>query len=163
MQESLPTPSLHLPSRQNPQTVCQTPNNYRNPPANRYFLVLHDPVLFMLHRGINRKLTPVPLFCLLLSFITPVVRRGPEASSSAVAPHRAGPVQQPFTPLNQAPCFQTPKVQCIPPFLSFLFFFFWQFNYRGTKPCFHERNTYPKLVFITLMQICQEQFRSDLS
>ncbi|XP_044063780.1 dual specificity protein kinase Ttk isoform X2 [Siniperca chuatsi] len=75
--ESLPTPSLHLPSRLNPQTVCQTPNGYRNPPAN--------------------------------SFITPVVKRGPEVSSSAVAAHRAGPVQQPCTPLNQAPCFQTPQ------------------------------------------------------
>ncbi|XP_027142549.1 dual specificity protein kinase Ttk [Larimichthys crocea] len=78
--ESVPTPSLHLPSRLNPQTVCQTPNSYRNPPAN--------------------------------SFITPVVKRGPEVFSSAVAAHRAGPVQQPFTPLNQAPqalCFQTPQ------------------------------------------------------
>lgn len=121
MQESLPTPSLHLPSRQIPQTVCQTPNNYRNPPANRCFF-LYYIILWFLCWTVNRKLIPVPLFCLLLSFITPVVRRGPEASSSAVAPHRAGPVQQPFTPLNQAPCFQTPKVQCVPPFRSFLFF-----------------------------------------
>ncbi|KAM9353398.1 dual specificity protein kinase Ttk [Symphorus nematophorus] len=75
--ESLPTPSVQLPSRPNPQTVCQTPNGYRNPSAS--------------------------------SFITPVVKRGPEVSSSAVAAHRAGPVQQPFTPLNQAPCFQTPQ------------------------------------------------------
>ncbi|XP_074538712.1 dual specificity protein kinase Ttk [Halichoeres trimaculatus] len=46
------------------------------------------------------------------SFVTPVVKRGPEVSSSAVAAHRAGPVQQqPSTPLNQpqAPCFQTPQ------------------------------------------------------
>ncbi|XP_054477754.1 dual specificity protein kinase Ttk [Anoplopoma fimbria] len=77
MPESLPTPSLHLPPRTNPQTVCQTPNNYRNPCAS--------------------------------SFITPVVKRGPEVSSSALAAHRAGPVQQPCTPLNQAPCFQTPQ------------------------------------------------------
>ncbi|XP_068586117.1 dual specificity protein kinase Ttk [Cebidichthys violaceus] len=77
MLESLPTPSLHLPSRMNPQTVCQTPNGYRNPSAS--------------------------------SFITPVLKRGPEASSSAVAAHRAGPVQQPCTPLNQVPCFQTPQ------------------------------------------------------
>ncbi|KAM6994273.1 dual specificity protein kinase Ttk [Tautogolabrus adspersus] len=75
--ESLPTPSLHLPSRLNPQTVCQTPNSYRGPPAN--------------------------------SFVTPVVKRGPEVSSSAVAAHRAGPVQQPCTPLNQSTSFQTPQ------------------------------------------------------
>nr|XP_046256416.1 dual specificity protein kinase Ttk isoform X2 [Scatophagus argus] len=75
--ESLPTPSLQLPSRLNPQTVCQTPNNCRNPSAN--------------------------------SFVTPVVKRGPEVSSSAVTSHRLGPIQQPFTPLNQAPCPQTPQ------------------------------------------------------
>lgn len=75
--ESLPTPSVHLPSKLNPQTVCQTPNGYRNPSAN--------------------------------SFITPVARRAPEVSSSAVAAHRAGPVHQPSTPLNQPPCFQTPQ------------------------------------------------------
>ncbi|XP_037641843.1 dual specificity protein kinase Ttk [Sebastes umbrosus] len=75
--ESLPTPSVHLPSRLNPQTVCQTPDGYRNPCAN--------------------------------SFMTPVVKRVPEVSSSAVAAHRAGPVQQPFTPINKAPCFQTPQ------------------------------------------------------
>ncbi|XP_040899330.1 dual specificity protein kinase Ttk isoform X1 [Toxotes jaculatrix] len=75
--ESFPTPSLQLPSRLNPQTVCQTPNSYRNPSAS--------------------------------SFITPVVRRGPEVSSSAVAAHRAGSVQQPCTPINQAACFQTPQ------------------------------------------------------
>ncbi|XP_041798777.1 dual specificity protein kinase Ttk [Chelmon rostratus] len=77
MLESLSTPSLHLPSRLNPQPICETPNSYKNPSAN--------------------------------SFITPVVKRGPEVSSSAVAAHRVGPVQQPFTPLNQAPCFQTPQ------------------------------------------------------
>ncbi|XP_035527570.1 dual specificity protein kinase Ttk [Morone saxatilis] len=75
--ESFPTPSVHLPSRLNPQTVCQTPNSYRNPCAN--------------------------------SFITPVVKRGPEVSSSAVAAHRTGPIQQPFTPQSQGPCFQTPQ------------------------------------------------------
>ncbi|XP_067458404.1 dual specificity protein kinase Ttk [Thunnus thynnus] len=75
--ESLLTPSLNHPSRPNPQTVCQTPNNYRNTSAN--------------------------------SFITPIVKRNPAVSSSAVAAHRAGPVQQPFTPLNQTPCFQTPQ------------------------------------------------------
>ncbi|XP_078109803.1 dual specificity protein kinase Ttk [Sander vitreus] len=75
--ESLPTPALHLPSKLNSQTVCQTPVGSRNPCAN--------------------------------SFITPVVKRGPEVSSSAVAAHRAGPVQQPCTPLNQTPCFQTPQ------------------------------------------------------
>ncbi|XP_070768366.1 dual specificity protein kinase Ttk [Enoplosus armatus] len=75
--ESLPTPSLHLPSRLNPQAVCQTPSSYRNPSAS--------------------------------SFITPIVKRVPEVSFSAVAAHRAGPVQQPCTPLNQAPCFQTPQ------------------------------------------------------
>uniref|UniRef100_A0A8D0AGF3 Ttk protein kinase n=1 Tax=Sander lucioperca TaxID=283035 RepID=A0A8D0AGF3_SANLU len=51
--------------------------------------------------------TPVYLtsFSIFLSpsFITPVVKRGPEVSSSAVAAHRAGPVQQPCTPLNQTP------------------------------------------------------------
>ncbi|XP_010769029.1 dual specificity protein kinase Ttk, partial [Notothenia coriiceps] len=34
--ESLPTPSFHLPSRPNRQTVCQTPNGYRNPSANSF-------------------------------------------------------------------------------------------------------------------------------
>ncbi|KAM8735130.1 dual specificity protein kinase Ttk [Acanthopagrus schlegelii] len=77
VQESLPTPSLHLPSRLNPQPVCQTPNSYRNPSAS--------------------------------SFITPVVKRGPEVSSSAVVAHRARPIHQPFTPLNQAQGFQTPQ------------------------------------------------------
>lgn len=45
-----------------------------------------------------------------LSFITPVVKRGPEVSSSAAAAHRAGPAQQPCTPLNQTLCAQTPQV-----------------------------------------------------
>ncbi|XP_026229242.1 dual specificity protein kinase Ttk [Anabas testudineus] len=75
--ESLPTPSLQPPSKLNPQTVCQTPNSYRNPSAN--------------------------------TFITPVVKRGPEVFNSAIAAHRAGPVQQPCTPANQATCFQTPQ------------------------------------------------------
>ncbi|XP_034553981.1 dual specificity protein kinase Ttk isoform X2 [Notolabrus celidotus] len=75
--DSLPTPSLQIPSRLNPQPVCQTPNSYRNPLPN--------------------------------SFVTPVLKRGPEVSSSAVAAHRAGAVQQPSTPLNQAACFQTPQ------------------------------------------------------
>ncbi|KAJ4920546.1 hypothetical protein JOQ06_023077 [Pogonophryne albipinna] len=34
--ESLPTPSFHLPSRPNRQTVGQTPNGYRNPSANSF-------------------------------------------------------------------------------------------------------------------------------
>ncbi|KAK5922731.1 hypothetical protein CgunFtcFv8_019970 [Champsocephalus gunnari] len=34
--ESLPTPSFHLPSRPNRQTVCQTPNGYRNPSAKSF-------------------------------------------------------------------------------------------------------------------------------
>uniref|UniRef100_A0A8C2ZM61 Ttk protein kinase n=1 Tax=Cyclopterus lumpus TaxID=8103 RepID=A0A8C2ZM61_CYCLU len=42
-------------------------------------------------------------------FITPVVKRGPEVPSSAAAAHRAGAAQQPCTPVNQAPCFQTPQ------------------------------------------------------
>ncbi|XP_035019941.2 dual specificity protein kinase Ttk [Hippoglossus stenolepis] len=75
--ESFPTPSLQLPTRLNPQTVCQTPNSYRNPAAS--------------------------------SFITPVVKRGPEVFSSAAAAHRGGPVQHPCTPLNQSTCFQTPQ------------------------------------------------------
>lgn len=45
-----------------------------------------------------------------LSFITPVVKGGPEVSSSAAAAHRAGPAQQPCTPLNQTLCAQTPQV-----------------------------------------------------
>ncbi|XP_071758524.1 dual specificity protein kinase Ttk [Centroberyx gerrardi] len=73
--DSLPTPSLPLPSRLNPPMVCQTPNNYKNPCAN--------------------------------SFITPVVKRDPESASSAA--HRAGPTQQPCTPLNQVSYFQTPQ------------------------------------------------------
>lgn len=51
------------------------------------------------------------------SFITPVLRRGPEVPSSAVAAHRAGPAQQPFTPQNQAPPFHTPQVQHLLPLL----------------------------------------------
>lgn len=43
------------------------------------------------------------------SFITPVVKRGPEVSSCAAAAHRAGPAQQPCTPLNQTLCAQTPQ------------------------------------------------------
>ncbi|XP_028986173.1 dual specificity protein kinase Ttk isoform X2 [Betta splendens] len=75
--DSLPTSSLHHPSRMNSQTICQTPNNScRNPSAN--------------------------------TFITPVVRRAPEVLNSAPDPHRAGPVQQPCTPLNQTNC-QTPQ------------------------------------------------------
>ncbi|XP_030012957.1 dual specificity protein kinase Ttk [Sphaeramia orbicularis] len=81
LMDSLLTPSLQLPSRQNPQTVCQTPNNYRTatepPSAN--------------------------------SFITPVVKRCPEVVSSAAAAHRVQPGQQPCTPQNPAPCFQTPQ------------------------------------------------------
>uniref|UniRef100_A0A3B4F9H4 Dual specificity protein kinase TTK n=1 Tax=Pundamilia nyererei TaxID=303518 RepID=A0A3B4F9H4_9CICH len=42
-------------------------------------------------------------------FITPVVKGGPEVSSSAAAAHRAGPAQQPCTPLNQTLCAQTPQ------------------------------------------------------
>uniref|UniRef100_A0A669DWC9 Ttk protein kinase n=1 Tax=Oreochromis niloticus TaxID=8128 RepID=A0A669DWC9_ORENI len=42
-------------------------------------------------------------------FITPVVKRGPEVYSSAAAAHRAGPAQQPCTPLNQPLCAQTPQ------------------------------------------------------
>ncbi|KAM9851684.1 dual specificity protein kinase Ttk [Aulostomus maculatus] len=76
--ESLPTPSLQLPSGLNPQPVCQTPNSYRNPCAS--------------------------------SFVTPDLKRGPAvSSSSAAAAQRAGPLPQPCTPLNQAPCFQTPQ------------------------------------------------------
>lgn len=107
MLESLSTPSLHLPSRLNPQPICETPNSYKNPSANRYYL------------GLRNSFVSFCAFCLChhdfiflsLSFITPVVKRGPEVSSSAVAAHRVGPVQQPFTPLNQAPCFQTPQVK----------------------------------------------------
>ncbi|KAM8869888.1 dual specificity protein kinase Ttk isoform 2-T4 [Spinachia spinachia] len=73
MLASLRTPSLHLPSRMNPQSVCQTPNGHRNPCAS--------------------------------SFITPVAKTGPEVSSA----QRAGPAQQPCTPLNQAPGCQTPQ------------------------------------------------------
>ncbi|XP_047217337.1 dual specificity protein kinase Ttk [Girardinichthys multiradiatus] len=72
--KSFPTPSIQCPSRLNPQTVCQTPKDCRNPQPN--------------------------------SFITPVVKRGPEA---AVAPHRAEAVQQPCTPLSHTPGFRTPQ------------------------------------------------------
>uniref|UniRef100_A0A4W6E924 Dual specificity protein kinase TTK n=1 Tax=Lates calcarifer TaxID=8187 RepID=A0A4W6E924_LATCA len=60
---------------------------------------------------VNRHVSPESHLLHLspLSFITPVVKRGPEVSSSAVAAHRAGPVQQPCTPLNQVACFQTPQ------------------------------------------------------
>lgn len=47
----------------------------------------------------------------LLSFITPVVKRGPEAASSAAAPHRAGAAQQACTPLSHTAGFHTPQVQ----------------------------------------------------
>lgn len=45
------------------------------------------------------------------SFVTPVVKRGLEVSSSAVAQHRTGTVQQLFTTPSQAPSFQTPQVE----------------------------------------------------
>ncbi|MEQ2213797.1 hypothetical protein XENOCAPTIV_021154, partial [Xenoophorus captivus] len=77
--KSFPTPSIQCPSRLNPQTVCQTPKDCRNPQPN--------------------------------SFITPVVKRGPEVASSTVAPHRAEAVQQPCTPLSHTPGFRTPQVQ----------------------------------------------------
>uniref|UniRef100_A0A3Q3RJ43 Dual specificity protein kinase TTK n=1 Tax=Mastacembelus armatus TaxID=205130 RepID=A0A3Q3RJ43_9TELE len=47
------------------------------------------------------------------SFITPVVKRVPEVSSSAAA-HRAGPVQQPSTPLKQDAGFLTPQASITP-------------------------------------------------
>nr|XP_020452873.1 dual specificity protein kinase TTK isoform X2 [Monopterus albus] len=81
--ESLRTPSLQLPSRLKPQTVCQTPNSDANLCAN--------------------------------SFITPVIKRVPEVTPSAVAAHRAGPLQESCTPLNQVACFQTPQA----PFTAF--------------------------------------------
>lgn len=40
MLDSVPTPSFQLPCRPNPQTVLQTPNNYRNPFPNRCQLCL---------------------------------------------------------------------------------------------------------------------------
>ncbi|RVE62164.1 hypothetical protein OJAV_G00154430 [Oryzias javanicus] len=43
------------------------------------------------------------------SFITPVVKGGPEVSSSAVAAHRTRGLQQSNTPLNPTPSFQTPQ------------------------------------------------------
>uniref|UniRef100_H3CN46 Ttk protein kinase n=1 Tax=Tetraodon nigroviridis TaxID=99883 RepID=H3CN46_TETNG len=43
------------------------------------------------------------------SFVTPVVKRGLDVSSSAVAQHRTGTVRQPFTTLSQTPSFQTPQ------------------------------------------------------
>ncbi|XP_017268616.1 dual specificity protein kinase Ttk [Kryptolebias marmoratus] len=43
------------------------------------------------------------------SVITPVVKRGPEVPSSAVAAHRTGPFQQPCTPLTQSAGFQNPQ------------------------------------------------------
>uniref|UniRef100_A0A3Q4GNH4 Dual specificity protein kinase TTK n=1 Tax=Neolamprologus brichardi TaxID=32507 RepID=A0A3Q4GNH4_NEOBR len=64
--------------------------------------------------SINRHVSPemshsACLYLSPLSFITPVVKRGPEVSSSAAAAHRAGPAQQPCTPLNQTLCAQTPQ------------------------------------------------------
>ncbi|XP_076006456.1 dual specificity protein kinase Ttk [Genypterus blacodes] len=75
--EPVPTPSFHLPSRRNPSTICQTPNNYKTPCAS--------------------------------SFVTPVAKQGPLLASSAVTAHRAGPTQQPCTPLHQVSCSQTPQ------------------------------------------------------
>ncbi|XP_020792807.2 dual specificity protein kinase Ttk isoform X2 [Boleophthalmus pectinirostris] len=72
----VPTPSFHPTSRPNPQMVCQTPNNYKNPFPN--------------------------------SFITPVVKRCAEESSSTASANTARPMQQPFTPQNQV-IFQTPQ------------------------------------------------------
>ncbi|XP_024124003.1 dual specificity protein kinase Ttk isoform X1 [Oryzias melastigma] len=43
------------------------------------------------------------------SFITPVVKGGPEVSSSTVAAHRTRGLQQSNTPLNPSPSFQTPQ------------------------------------------------------
>ncbi|KAM4735436.1 dual specificity protein kinase Ttk isoform 2-T2 [Anableps anableps] len=44
------------------------------------------------------------------SFITPVVKRGPEASSSAAVAHRAEAIQQGCTPLSHTAGFHTPQV-----------------------------------------------------
>ncbi|XP_013875813.1 dual specificity protein kinase Ttk [Austrofundulus limnaeus] len=73
----LVTPSIQLPSSQNPQTICQTPDGYINLNAN--------------------------------SVITPIVKRGPEVPSSAVADNRTEFIQQPCTPLFQAAGFQNPQ------------------------------------------------------
>uniref|UniRef100_A0A8C8DKI2 Dual specificity protein kinase TTK n=1 Tax=Oryzias sinensis TaxID=183150 RepID=A0A8C8DKI2_9TELE len=43
------------------------------------------------------------------SFVTPVVKGGPEVWSSAVAAHRTRALQQSHTPLNPAASFQTPQ------------------------------------------------------
>ncbi|XP_028326813.1 dual specificity protein kinase Ttk [Gouania willdenowi] len=78
--ESVPSLAHSLPSRVNRPTICQTPTNYKNLPAN--------------------------------SFITPVEKRAPEPSSSAMAAHRGGgggAALQPCTPLNQSASFQTPQ------------------------------------------------------
>ncbi|KAF7660444.1 hypothetical protein LDENG_00281880 [Lucifuga dentata] len=46
LQEPLPAPSIHVPSRLNPLTVCQTPNNYKTPCANSFItpVVKQGPV-----------------------------------------------------------------------------------------------------------------------
>lgn len=120
--ESLATPSLHPPSRLNSQTVCQTPNSYRNPSASRFYLALKNAVIFIFYHDKNWT-DPTMTLLSSLSFVTPVIKRGPEVSSSAVAPHRAGPVQQPFTPLNQAPCVRTPQVEHVHDILFTEFWF----------------------------------------
>lgn len=140
MQESLPSPPLRLPSRQNHPTVFQTPNNYGNPHGNRwgfvfFFLAQHNiKASSIQHHDIVWKLTPMSPHC-LRSYITPVVKTVLEAPSSEVALHRAGPVQQPFTPMNQTPCFQTPQVQYCPPNHWFLFLVL--FQQWKTNLCFH--------------------------
>lgn len=119
--ELLPTPSVQLSSRQTLQTVCQTPNGSSNHNANRYhysvklITVRFDSAvhwsscgadvitMFYYHQNV------VSFFS--LSFVTPVIKRGLEVSSSAAAQHRTGTVRQPFTTLSQAPSFQTPQVE----------------------------------------------------
>lgn len=49
-------------------------------------------------------------FYLFFSVITPIVKRGPEVPSSAVAAHRTEFIQQPCTPLTQAAGYQNPHV-----------------------------------------------------
>ncbi|XP_008322007.1 dual specificity protein kinase Ttk [Cynoglossus semilaevis] len=62
--ESFPTPSVQLPPRLNPQTVCQTPNNYKNPSSSSFItpVVKKLPEVFSSTAAPNRA-TPAQPQC----------------------------------------------------------------------------------------------------
>nr|XP_057909973.1 dual specificity protein kinase Ttk isoform X2 [Doryrhamphus excisus] len=81
----VPTPPVTVPSKLNPQIVCQTPNNDRNPCANSFI----TPIVKKYPRVSN--------------------------SSAVATHRVGPPVQHPCTPLNQVSGFQTPQASFTTP------------------------------------------------